>query len=571
MRACRTFLRLGIYFCLLTGLKLNSYGAETAKVARQRLRLVNPDLRMVNLRFTNGPLGLMLHGKLENGRYYPIKSFSLGALGATNCSGLLNLVQEFPLRGMFNRGYIDPNTFNLLRHSETYLTAAQVSFFNVSALLTNEEYEAKKDSLLESQVAFGPQRATLVEGKVPVTLATLYLVANRILDENGVRYTPLPWTSVPAFKTRAAELASADSEGIDFEFGRGYQVGPAYIDYAIDAALITVAHEMAIHRAPFAKSRIFVHSFKSENTLAYQKKFPTLQVVARDPGHPENVILMTPLEGIFSKERPWNMSGVIQKMIAENPDVLSVTKAWNLLMNARGSLRVDMDYINISGARSASPIVWRTSSDLYTFSLYRMMEEYGVRDETQRDRLWQIAHAESELQEPFSPVEAYADPIASDPEFAWSEVSGATVALSNFNPAESMNDPHYELRVLLGAALLSRELAHPPDPKKSMHQLRQSVFSVTTSEGAIAQRLEELRPSRQDKKFWQRDWQIATAHGQGILQFNQFTVRTFYFTFADLERLAKAHPTVFDQVREKSILRQGVYFMRGLQLRPIGF
>lgn len=560
---------------LVMGLSLSPAGfAEGESITktppRLRLKISTNNLRMTFQRFGKGPVGTFSYGKIENGRYYPMQTSSMTHLGSTSCSGLLNTAQEFTLTALAKRNYIDQEMFEFLKHSEDYINPEQAAFMKVIALISKEEFEANKQMILESQLMFGPQPDVLIEGLVPVTLATLQLSNGFTYEHDGLKPAPIPWTKDRDFASQVERVMGDTGAHVDFEVGRALQVMPGYIDFLLDAAMVTIAHELGTHRRPFDSVRVFMHSFKPANTAMYIKSLPTLQVVAKDGKNPNNVVLMTTLKGLYSPERPWSFMGVIQEILAVNPR-LKVTDAWSIYMTAWATMRTDMDYIDRDGRLSRSPIVWRPSSELFSNAIYREMIRRGITVAAEQNKIANIIIQKGGVNENRQYGAEFVDASAADP-MLHREVSkrANSMHISNLSPEESGKDPDYEVRVLLGSVLRFYSMLDTNDSAWAMARLKEAIFAVSSSDPLVRKKLELLQPHDKEERRWQRDWRMAVERGQSILNFEQTTVGTYYFTFAELNRLRSICADLFEQLASKPSINQGYFFKKGNLERPLG-
>lgn len=532
---------------------------------RVRLRVPSDQLRLNIMRFSDEGIGHVTNGDIQNGRFYPRQALDVAALGATDCQSVLDQVQRFPLEGMLQAKYITPETFKMLESSRDYLDANRVTFANVYSMVKREDYDAAQGQILSSQIALAPEFSNSGE-YIPVTTATMFLVAGYKVKPEGITPAPLPWHQDPAFANVAAALKQ-NSKGVDFELGRTLQVTAGHVDHTLKAILITLAQEMSFFKADFNNIRIFVHSYKNANTAAYKRRTPSLQVVATDPQNPENVILMTTLAGIFSPEYPWDFSGPIQLLRDLDRAAVTVPKAWNFISAVRGLVRSDLDYYGLDGKRTPSPIVLQDNTIGYQEMIWSQVRQLGVTQDKYQAVI-DLLNGKLALSDSGANGRHFVDPLTIDRVFLREKAAANSVSISNLNAEESKKDPKYELRVLFGSVMNYRVMLD--SAKVPTNLINQATYAVSTTSTEIADRLAKLQPSRQSKLPWQRDWSASSDSGAITLNFTQTTARTFFFTMADLNRLAKEHPDVFEDMRESKRLRQGYFFARNFIARPTG-
>lgn len=518
----------------------------TAEIAfpspRIQKDLPTHDLRQNMIRFTDGAVGQVNISKIINGRSYPHVSYTLGQLGATNCSNILDHAQTFPLQGMLKSKYIDQNTYLALRDSEPYLDAAQVIFFNVFSYLSAEEFSQHRESIDDSQLGLAPPRSQQELDSVGVTVGSAYLVTGYRHTSKSILQAPLPWTKDPAFAPVAMSVLQKNS-GFNYEFGRAMQIIPGTLELNIKAALITIAQEFAVLKGNFHESRIFVHSYKPSNTYLYKKMFPSFETVAIDPQNPDNVILASPLEPLYSKDFPWLYSGVIQDLIAINPDIINVTKAWDFLMALRMSMRMNLDFHGHDGHMSPSPVILRPPFPVLEEIIFQHIRKLGVIAQKDADQIVQLLNEKANLSES-GRRSTWVDPISNDAPFLHHHFKNM-VSVTNLDPQESKRDPQYELRILMGSVLQYGELLRSAGYQ---HGFENANYVVTTTDLGIADRLSSLSPTQNLSLSWEQNWDIKENLNGTTLNFSQTTAKSFIFTFHDLQRLAQDHLELFQEL-----------------------
>lgn len=549
--------------CNLSGLaiiwSLQVHGAE-----RVQAKLPVSDLRQMVTRYSAGAAGRATIGRLQEGQFHPVETYSLGALGTTSCEHLLDRAQAFPLEGMLKAKYIGQSTYDALASSAKYLRADQVTFFSVLSYLSAEEFAAHRSIISDSQLGNASPRSRQDRTSVSVTVGSTYLVAGFRATAKGLESAPLPWTKDPVFAPFAEKILG-EGNGMNFEVGRAMQVVAGTLDHNLNAAMITIANEMAIHKGDFAKARVFVHSYKKANTLLYQRKFPSMKIVATDPANPENVILATGLTDLYSPDRPWKYSGPIQALVAVNPRVITVPKAWNFLTALRSAGSVGLDYFSKSGVRGPSPIVLRLTSPVYSSVVSAHTARMGITSQEDADAIVQALHSRAMLTEDL-PAANYVDPVMFKA-LPSLEPLGDVIRISNLDPKESKIDPDYELRVLIAGVMQYGEILR----LAGLQGIKQVRYALSTTNGDVAAKLVSLKPSVSLSDPVSIDWSLKDDPKGATFNFMQATAKSFIFTFADVERLAKARADLFEEAQERPALRFGDFHREALLSRPSGF
>lgn len=545
--------------------------ASDSPKPRLRLKISTDRIRMTYQRFGSGPVGTLSYGKIENGRYYPMSTAAVSYLGTKSCSEMLNYAQMFTLTALNKRDYIDDEMFKFLMRTQDYLNPEQVSFMKIVALITPEEYLANKDFILESQLMFGHSPDMRIEAMIPVTIATMQVTNGYVYGPDGIRRAPMPWTKDKNFADQVAGVIGHPTDHVDYEIGRALQVIPGYIDFAINAALITIAHEMATHKIHADKIRLFIHSFKIANTNLYLKSLETLKVVATDSKNSENVILMAPLKGLVTDQRPWSFAGVLQDIMAVNPRRLDIRAAWEIYISAWSTVRTDMDYHRADGNLFSSPIIWRGSRRLFTNSILATMRRRGIESHEEINKVLNILIERGKLFDNRLVSEEFVDHIATDPLLHREIFNRENVMhISNLHPDESRRDSDYEKRVLLGSVIDFWKRIDTNDPDFAGKVLTQMVFAVTSSDPLVRERLKSLNPAHQEERRWERDWTVGVQNGESILSFGQATVGTYYFDFSALDEIKRKNEDLFQRLEERPAIKQG-YFHKRINLeRPLG-
>lgn len=520
-----------------------------------RLRLPKGDLRMGILRFAHGGAARIMHGEIVNGRYQQLGSYNIGQLGSKRCEALVNRLQAFPLKGMLAAKYITQETYDSLKHSEGYLDPEQVTFVNVYKVVDQADYDANRDVILPEQMTLSPEAWNKGSGKVPVTLGTLYLATGYRVTPNGVKYADMPWTLDKVFADQAKSLVNRGA--LNFEMGRAMQVAPGMMDHAVSALLIAIANEIAVLRANFDTARVFIHSYKAANTLAYQKRIPSLKVVAVDPTNPENVILASSLAGVYSPENPWNFLGSLQLLRGVNPQALDTLKAMNFLNGVRMQGVGDFDYVDRQGYLVPSPIRLIDNSSGREITAMNMIEALRLPSDSEKGAVMHLLESRIRLFDDGGIGLQFVDPLVSDGAFLKENAPDAVI-VANLNSGESKRDPNYELRVLFGSVMNYRvmlESGHEPGDAG----IRRTKYVVATSETAVMERLRALAPSMIREPYWTRDWALSPSREGLSLNYEQRRVGFYGFSFRDVERLADRHPEIFEDVRTRGPMRQGFY------------
>ncbi|MGE4131610.1 MAG: hypothetical protein AB7F86_08220 [Bdellovibrionales bacterium] len=531
---------------------------------RVQTKLPVYDLRQMVTRYSAGAAGRATIGRLVDGQFRPVETYSLGALGTTDCGHLLDRAQAFPLEGMLKAKYIDQEVYDALVSSAKYLRADQVTFFSVLSYLSAEEFAAHREIISDAQLGNAPPRSRQDLTSVSVTVGSAYLVAGFRATPQGLQSAPLPWTKDPVFAPFAEKIL-AEGGGLNFEVGRAMQVVAGTLDPNLNAAMITIANEMAIHKGDFNKARVFVHSYKKANTLLYQRKFPTMQVVATDPSNPENVVMATSLTGLFSPDRPWKFSGPIQSLVAVNPQVITVPKAWNFLTALRTAGSVAFDYFSKKGERGPSPLVLRLTGPIYSHIVSAQTSSMGITSQKEADAIVNQLNSGIMMTEDF-PAANYVDPVLFKKLPSLESLSDV-IRISNLDPKESKADADYELRVLIGGVMQYGEILR----LSGLQGIQQARYALTTTNPEIAAKLEKLKPSESHADPVSIDWSLKDDPKGATFNFMQATARSYIFTFADVERLAKLRPDLFHEAQERPALRFGDFHREALLSRPTGF
>jgi hypothetical protein len=533
--------------------------------ANQRIQTELPiyDLRQMITRYSPGASGRATIGQIRNGQYFPVQTYSVGALGTTDCAALLDRAQAFPLEGMLNRKYIDQETFDALKHSRDYLHTDQATFFSVLSYLSSEEFAKNRSIISDTQLGIAPPRSNQDPTSVAVAVGSAFLVAGYRHINGGIETAALPWEKDEIF-SKVAPAILKEKGGVNFEMGRAMQVIQGTLDHNINAVLMTIAHEMAITKADFSTARVFVHSYKRANTIAYQRKFPTLKVVATDPNNAENIILATSLDKLFSPEKPWGYSGPIQSILSANPKVLTIPKVWGFLTALRTSGALSFDYHDSQGKRGLFPVAMRLPSLAFSALVSGHTSKMGITRQEEADLIVKALN-ESNLLANDGSTSNLSDPasLRAAPIF---EFSGNVVTLSSLDPKESLADPNYELRILISGVLQYSEILRWAD-RTGIETTR---YALITTNPSVAKKIESLGPTDQRSDSQQLDWYLKDDPKGATMNFEQTTARSFIFSFADVERLAKAHPVLFKEMQERPALRIGQFHKRNLLSRPTG-
>lgn len=556
----------GIAALTLTCLVAVTFSALATDGPRVRLNVPPDGLRLNVLSFSRHQIPYAVNGEIREQRFYPKTGFTLAMLGANSCAGVLNTLQAFPLQAMLQSKYITQEVYDALRSVEKYLDPEQVTFANVYSVLPKEFVDANRTRILSSQLAMTPEWRGNDAAFIPITTATLYLIRGFKRGPNGETVAPMPWTVDPTFAPLAPAIIGS-GDGLDFEIGRAAQVAPRHMGFALDALLIALAHDVAAtqgHRT----ARIFVHSYKTENTIAYQRRTPSLKVVATDPENPENVILMTTLQEATSEDNPWRFSGPIQLLRNIDRDKITVSAAWNFLAAVQSLLRTDLDYRRSSGINSESPIVLQDNSTTLQKMIWYEINKLGLSD-AQNQAIVDLMNGPLGLSDGTFTSPAFLDPVVRDRQFLRTTAAPHTLSITNLSAADSKQDIDYEIRVLLNSALFYEStLRHHGQNSKA--ELRSATFSVTTTDAQIQSRLKALAPTSTTSHPWQSAWHLSESAGSVGLNLMQATVMTYEFSFADLERLAKMHPEIFNQAVTQPAVRQSNFFREQFLTRPIG-
>jgi len=521
------------------------------------------DLRQMVTRYSPQASGRATIGQIRNGQYIPVETYTVGALGTTDCAALLDRAQAFPLEGMLNAKYIDQETHDALARSARYLHADQVTFYSVLSYLSAKELAQNRSIISDAQLGAAPPRSKQDPTYVAVTVGSAFLVAGYRHTEKGIEKASLPWAKDPVFQDVAPKIL-AEKGGVNFEMGRAMQVIPGTLDHNINAILITIAHEMAITRADFSKARVFVHSYKRANTVAYRRKVPSLEVVATDPQNPENVIMATTLEKLFSVDKPWNYSGPIQSILSVNPKLLSVSKVWGFLTALRSSGAVSFDYHDSKGKRGPSPVVLHLPSSIFSSLVSAHTSKMGITSQQEADAIVSVLQSATLLTNDIDRSNL-ADPasVLFSPTF---EFSKNVITFSSLDPEESKVDPDYELRVLITGTMQYGEILRWADRRG----IENASYALITTDPAVAKKIASLKPSEEKSDRVQMDWELKNNPAGATFNFEQTTAMSFTFTFADVQRLARARPELFKQLQERPALRLGEFHRQSLLSRPTG-
>jgi hypothetical protein len=360
--------------------------------------------------------------------------------------------------------------------------------------------------------------------------------------------------------------------GVDFEIGRGLQVAPGYVDYGIDAALITIAQELATLAVPQQHGRIFVHSYKRANTLAYQRRVRSLKIVATDKNNPENVILMTTAAEVFADEKPWQFSSAIKKLREISPAKFTVNSAWSFMLATRQLARIELDYINSRRELAEQPIIMRTNGVLYNFLMQHMMYNLIGLNENEGLQIGEILDQDGHRVEDTSSRDTYADQLANDPPMLLkTDEPKGVVSLSNFDPNESEADPEYEVRAIFGAFFALRAYMTELNVDNISERIAHVQFDLSTSHAEIKKRLEALSPTLTEHKPWTSRWIPQNKDQAGVgLHFTQTTASTYRFSSLDMMRLAQKHPAAWDAAHAREIMHAGYFQDIAVTKRPTG-
>ena len=538
---------------------------STAQAATNRITPIpTTNMKQMITRFSVGSTGRANFGNIICNQFFPTSSFSMGALGTTDCSYLLDEHQKFPLNGMLESGYIDEDTHRSLAKSSDYLYSDQVTFFRVYSDLTTAEFKQHEQNIGNDQIINLPLNPGSAEQLISVTLGTAFLVNGHRLTPEGKVKAPLPWMKDPTFEAIGSRVLN-ESNGLVFEFGRAMQRVPGTLDFNIDAALITILHEISIHRASYEESLIFIHSYARANTLLYQRKFPTLKVIATDPENPENVILATPVAPLLSSaDRPWSHSGPIQALRAIDPEHVTVAAAWNFITAMRNSGRIDFDYTDSAGQLGRTPVVMRLPFWILSNLLIQQARKMGLKTQEQADQLVSLFNHKLQISEDGVDPELV-DPVAASAKFFHSNWPMA-VTFSNFDQKELARDPSYVLRVFFSGILNYGDLLY----RAGLHGVTQTEFVFTTTDEDIAKALSNLGPTKKQTNSFSSNWRIKNKPSGSIFKYTEGTATSFYFTFQDADRIAKAHLPLFEQMKAKSALNPGFFQCQALLSRPTG-
>lgn len=537
----------------------------TLSMASPRIQTELPiyDLRQMITRFSAGAAGRATIGKIREDRFYPVDTYTMGALGATDCSALLDQAQAFPLEGMLKEKYIDQETHDALSRSARYLHADQVTFFSVLSYLSKEELAEHRSIISNTQLGAAPPRSRQDPTSVAVTVGSAYLVAGYRHTEKGIEKATMPWTKEACFADAAQKL-ERDGTTINFEMGRAMQVIPHTLDLNINAILISIAHEMAVTRSDFTKVRVFVHASKRANIIAYRRKIPSFEVFATDPNDPENMVLVTTLDKLYAPEKPWNYSASIQGIRAANPQMLTVPKVWGFLTALRTSGALTFDHFNASEMRSPTPILMRLPSQIFSQLVSAHTSKMGITSQREAD---QIVKA---LQDTAHLTSDYDMTVLSDhaavhfaPRF---EFSKDVIAISGLNAKESAVDEDYERKILISSVLQYREILRWADRTGIEH----ARYALLTTDETIANRLRSLKPGEHKSERTQMDWTLQNNPKGATFNFSQSNVQTFIFSFADIQRIANERPDLFKAMQERPTLRIGHFHQQSLLSRPTG-
>jgi hypothetical protein len=547
--------------------------SQTPATATKRIRLSVGDAPkyMSQIRFGKDSIAQMRTGRLKDKVFYPGYSYNASFIGATTCASLLDRMQEFPLRGMLQMNYIDQETFDLLEHSENYIDPSQVTFVNVYALLNPNQYLENYEKILPSQIALGPHMNHPTQ--TPVSLGTLFLVNGFEYTPEGIIRKPLPWTKDPIFTEQAGPIISDTGfhGGLDFELGRGFQVAPEIFHDALQSLIITMVHHIAHLRVDFDQVRVFVHSYKEANTKLYMLMNPEFKVVAIDPNNPENVILSTTLGSYFKKGTPWNLSAPLRQIVDAMDHTIRVDKAWALLNQMKMLSRLDLDYTSPSGTVSAGPILVRNHSNNLSQLLMHIMHRWNVTNPQVVDEISKAINHTSRITEPAIEGPGVLDPVAKDVKLM-AEImqTQKTLTISNLDATQLATDPDYPLRVLFGSAVSLQSAMQTPATPNAMRFMAESKYAFVISDRTLAQAFQKLNPSEHTIKSWMKPWTLISVNNESQLKLTSGEADVFIFTFSDIDRLAKTHPSIFNDAMSKKNMKIGYWMTRGQLETPTG-
>lgn len=545
------------------------FEVAAAASAGPRARLkVDGQLRMNVLRFSPDGFAHLSDGRIDGDRYYPEGYYSVGIMGTSNCSNLLDHVQAFPLAAMAQTNYISPETLERLKHSESYLQGDQVTFANVYRTVDRSNYDQLRDKILPEQLTLTPARDFPNAPHVPVTMATMYLANGYRIAPGGMERARLPWESNPAYKDVAPAII-AQGAGLDYEIGRALQVEAGTAELALKAMLISVAHEAALLHADFHKARIFIHSGRKSNTALYLKRMPSLKVVASDPADPDSVVLMTTLAGIYSQEFPWDLAGPVQSLRDVNRDNISVVNAVNLLSGIQAIARADFDYHNAQGEMTRAPIQILDNSGNYDLVVNAMADWVGIETQDEKDAVIDVLNGPARMTENVSMSSRFVDEATADSVFL-RENAQRGVVISNLDPRESKVDPRYELRVLMGSLFAYHSILEAGKVQAD-HLVRQVVYTVATSNPEIQERLNALGPTLVGQARTRPNWNIGSNQGQISLNYRDVPVRFYTFSPRRIGDLAHENEDLFRALQRNPSLRPGYFRHQRYRTNMPGF